>query len=203
LCPSPATSGLLETIPMNQTPALLELSFASAIVLISRSNELSEQTRTHWATSLRRIGTALGKPLELIPARYSAISKELAHLHEVPVGLTTKTLRNHKSNTKSALLWLAREKGVPRHGTPLTRPWERLWAALPKTRARYRLSSVIRYSSAKRFSPDDVDEAVVDGFMDYRRQRGMEADDGFRRVLARAWNSNVGVVPGWPTRQSD
>ena len=94
------------------TPVLIEPSFADAIRMIVASDELPEQTRRHWATSLRQIAKALDKPLELIPARYSAIGKELAHLHEVPAGLTAKTLRNHKSNVKSALLWLTREKDV-------------------------------------------------------------------------------------------
>ena len=37
--------------------------------------------------------------------------------------------------------------------------------------------------------------------MDYRRQCGMRADGAFRRLMARAWNSNVGVVRGWPARR--
>ena len=59
----------------------------------------------------------------------------------------------------------------------------------------------MRYCSAKHLTPDDVDEAVVDLFMDYRRQCGMRADGAFRRLMVRAWNSNIGVVGGWPTRR--
>ena len=88
--------------------------------MIANADELPDQTRRHWATSLRQIAKALDKPLEVIPARYSAVRADLAQLHEVPAGLTAKTLQNHKSNVKSALLWLAREKGVPEHGVPLT-----------------------------------------------------------------------------------
>ena len=161
---------------MIQTTVPIEPSFADAISMIGRSDELSEQTRRHWATSLRQIAKALHKPLELVPARYSAICKDLAHLHEVPAGLTAKTLRNHKSNAKSALLWLAREKGVPRHGVPLTPSWEALRVEIANTRTRHRLSSLMRYCSAKGLAPDDIDEAVIDRFMDYRRERGIEAD---------------------------
>ena len=186
---------------MAQTPVLFEPSFADAIGIIAASAELPEQTRRHWATSLRQIAKALDKALELIPARYSAISKDSAHLHEVPAGLTAKTLRNHKSNVKSALLWLTREKDVPRYGAPLTPAWEALRAEIGNTRARHRLSSFMRYCSAKHLTPDHVDEAVVDLFMDYRRQCGMRADGAFRRLMARAWNSNIGVVGGWPARR--
>ena len=72
------------------------------------------------ADVLRQIAKALDKPIEVIPARYSAVRADLAQLHQVPAGLTAKTLQNHKSNAKSALLWLEREKGIPKHGAPLT-----------------------------------------------------------------------------------
>jgi hypothetical protein len=119
----------------------------------------------------------------------------------VPVGLTAKTLRNHKSNAKSALLWLAREKDVPRYGAPLTPAWEALRVEIGDTRARHRLSSFMRYCSAKHLAPTDVDEAVVDLFMEYRRQCAMRADGAFRRLMAQTWNSNIGVVRGWPARR--
>ena len=32
-------------------------------------------------------------------------------------------------------------------------------------------------------------------------QAGMPADDAFRRLLARAWNANVGNIQGWPARR--
>src|SRR5690242_4839362 len=109
---------------MGQDPVLIETSFADAITIIAAVDELSEQTRRHWSTSLRQIAKAFDKPLKIIPARYSAVRADLGQLHYAPGGLTAKTLQNHKSNAKSALLWLAREKGIPKHGAPLTTPWE-------------------------------------------------------------------------------
>ena len=128
--PSPSIPGAVEPIPMTQTPILIETSFADAIAIIAAAEELPEQTRRHWATSLRQIAKALDKPPEVIPARYSAVRADLAQLHHVPAGLTAKTLQNHKSNVKSALLWLAREKGIPEHGAPLTPAWEELRAKI-------------------------------------------------------------------------
>src|SRR5215472_788577 len=115
---------------MSQTPVLLETSFADAIMIIAASDELPKQTQRHWATSLRQIAKALDKPLEVIPARLTAIRADLAQLHHAPAGLTPKTLQNHKSNVRSALRWLAREKRIPRHGAPLTSAWEELRAQI-------------------------------------------------------------------------
>jgi hypothetical protein len=89
--PSPSTTITAEPIPMSQTPVLIETSFADAIAMILAAEELPEQTRRHWATSLRQISKAFDKPLEVIPARYSAVRADLINLHQVPAGLTAKT----------------------------------------------------------------------------------------------------------------
>jgi integrase len=185
---------------MSQTQALIEASFADAIAIISASPELPEHKRRHWATSLRQIGRALDKPLEVTAARYSNVRADLAQLHEAPLGWTKHTLENHKSNAKAALLWLAKEKDVPRYGAPLTPAWKALRGEIADALVRSRLSSLMRYCSAKDIAPAELDEAVVDSFMEYRRQSGMPAIPAFRRLMARAWNSNVGVIAGWPER---
>jgi integrase len=186
---------------MTPTPFLIEPSFADAIAVIAASPELPEQTRRHWTTSLRQIAKALDRPLEVIPARYSAVRADLERLHQAPAGLTAKTVQNHKSNTKSALLWLAREKGIPRAGAPLTPAWEDLRAKLNGGIARSKLSSFMRFCSASSIAPSDVDDAVIERFVEYRAQMGKPGNDAFRRRLARAWNVNVGTVPGWPARR--
>jgi hypothetical protein len=185
---------------MSQDPILIETSFANAITIIAAAGELSEQTRRHWSTSLRQIAKALDKPLDVIPARYSAVRADLGQLHHAPAGLTAKTLQNHKSNAKSALLWLAREKCIPEHGAPLTPPWEALRAQIRDQLVRWRLSSIMRFCSASHIIPADVDEAVVDRFMSYRSRTGKHSCDAYRRLLARAWNRNVGTIQGWPAR---
>jgi hypothetical protein len=188
-------------IPMTQRPSLIETSFAEAIVIIAAAAELPDQTRRHWTTSLRQIAKALDKPLEVIPARYSAVRADLAQLHRAPAGLTAKTLQNHKSNVKSALLWLARERDIPEHGAPLTPAWDELRAQIGDGVARARLSSLMRFCSATNIAPGEVDEAIVDRFMEYRAQCARPASRALRRLLARAWNANAGRIPGWPRRR--
>jgi integrase len=186
---------------MPATSLLIETSFAAAVEMIANAAELPEQIRRHWATSLRQIAKALDKPLEVIPARYSAVRADLSNLHQVPAGLTLKTLQNHKSNVKRALLWLAHERGVPEHGAPLTSDWEALRSQIEDALVRSRLSSLMRYCSAKGIAPGDVDEAVVDCFMEYRHQSGMPANQAFRRLMARAWNLNFSLIRGWPAHR--
>jgi Phage integrase family len=186
---------------MSQTPVLIEPSFLDAIAIIAAADELPKQTRRHWTTSLRQIAKAMDKPLEVIPARLGAVRADLARLHHAPAGLTRKTLQNHKSNVKSALRWLAREKGIPEHGAALSPAWEALRAQIKDRFVRWRLSSFMRFCSASGIAPAEVDEIVLDRFRGYRAQSGTVTDDASGRRLARAWNSNVGNVQGWPARR--
>ena len=187
-------------VPTAKSP-LLEPSFADAIAIIATAEGLPAQTRLHWATSLRRIAKLLDKPRDGIPARYSAVWPMLVQLHPVRTNLKPKTLQNHKSNVKSALLWLARAKGVPRRGMPLAAPWEELRARLGPGIPRWTFSLLMRFCTARGVMPAAVDEAVIDRYMAYRAQTGKASDTAFRRGLARAWNSNVGRIEGWPAHR--
>ena len=179
---------------------LIEPSLLDAIQMIAASEELSTPTKRHWMTSVRQFAKVVDRPLEVIPARYSAVRNDLANWHHVPAGLTAKTVMNHRSNVKGMLLWLGREKGVPEHGAPLSAEWEELRALVKDPLHRSRLSSFMRFCSANNITPL-VDEVVVDRFMDYRTRCGKPADAAFRRLLARAWNANVATIPGWPKRR--
>ena len=135
---------------------------------ISAATDLSEQTRRHWRSSLTGIAKAFDQPLELIPARYSAIRARMAALHHVPLDWVPKTLANHKSNAKAALIWFAKEKDVLPHGVPLSPAWDRLRVQLTDPSTRYRLMPLMRFCSGVHIEPEAVDEAVIDRYMDHR-----------------------------------
>ena len=62
---------------MTENLILIETSFADAIAIIAAASELPEQTRKHWPSSMRQIAKALDKPMEVIPARYTAVRADL------------------------------------------------------------------------------------------------------------------------------
>jgi integrase len=184
---------------MTEKHTALEPTFADAIIAITAATDLSAQTRRHWCSSLAGIAKAFEQPIELIPARYSAIRARMAVLHHVPLDWVAKTLANHRSNTKAALIWFAKEKDVLPHGVPLSPAWGQLRVQLTDPSTRYRLMPLMRFCSGVRIEPEAVDETVIDRYMDHRAQTTARASDtASRRILARLWNAGVGRIDGWP-----
>lgn len=183
---------------------LIEPSFADALAPISQATDLTQVQRRHWSCSLRVIAAALDKPTELVPARWTAIRQSVARLHHADLNMTAKTLANHKANIRAALRWFAKEAGIPTRGVPLSPDWARLQKGIGHFRTRANLSSLMRYCSARRVGPGDVNERVLDDCLAYRaRTAALSADAAARRRIARAWNGCIGVVQGWPSARLD
>lgn len=183
---------------MSEKP-LLEPSFADVAKAIEKSTDLSASKRAQWLCSLRQIANAMDKPLEIIPARWTATRHAIGRLHHARVGSNPKTLANHKSNVRAALLWFAGEKGVPCRGTPFIAEWQLLRERLSDRHARSLLSSLMRYCSARQILPSAVNEAVIDDYMRYRAETtALASNDAARRAIARAWNGCIDSIEIWP-----
>ena len=181
---------------------LLEPSFADVAKAIEAATNLPARIRSYWLCALRQIAKAMDKPWETIPARWTAARFAIGRLHHALVGMNAKTLANHKSNTRAALMWFGNEKGMPSRGMPFTTDWDVLRKKLTDTRGRSVLSSLMRYCSAQGIAPAAVDEAVLDRYMRYRGETtALATDTAARRSIARVWNGCVGVVEGWPAQR--
>src|ERR1700730_719858 len=176
-------------IPMSET-TLLEPSFADAITAIGKAGDLAPSRRMHMICSLRQIAKALDRPPESIAARWLAVAHQVKRLHHAGSGLGWKTLANHKSNAKAALLWFRNEHALPLRGAPLSPAWQRLRGRLVDRSRLAKLSGLMRYCSMKGVSPLAVEETVLDGYMGYRAETtALAVDTKARRAIARAWNS--------------
>ena len=185
------------------TPAttLLEPSFLDLIAAIEQAAELSEQTRRHWVCSARQITKWLDRPAEVIPTRWNSVRISVGQLHHARVGVTAKTLSNHKSNVKAALRWFGKEHDVPPRGVRLSTEWARFRDRLDD-RIRDRLYSLIRYCSARGVGPSLVDDNIFDEYWRYRAQTtGRACNNTARRFMVRAWNASAGAIDGCSLRQ--
>lgn len=181
---------------------LVEPSFAEAITKIEEASSLPENHRQHWPCSLRQVAKALDRPLELVPARWTALRMPVSRLHHARLGLTSKTLANHKANVRAALRWFCGEHGVPVRGAPLEPSWARLRDAIADKGVRARLHGVMRFASAKGVGPKAVDDGFVEQFLRYRAETtALETGGKASRSIARSWNRCVDGISDWPRQR--
>jgi integrase len=187
---------------MTDTTTLLELSFVDAMTAVEQARELPEQTRRHWVCSLRQIAKWLDRPAEIIPARWTSVRMPVSQLHHARVGVTAKTLSNHKSNVRAALRWFGKEHDVPVRGVPLLAEWAKLRDRIEVRGQRSRLYGLMRYCSGRGIKPDTINDAVLDGYLRYRAETtALAFNNTARRSIARTWNTCAGAIDGWPVRR--
>jgi integrase len=188
-------------IPMSET-ALLEPSFADAITAIGQAHDLTPSKRTHWMCSLRQITKALDRPPESIAARWGAVVHQVSRLHHAGTDVEWKTLANHRSNAKAALIWYRKEHDLPLRGASLRPEWQRLRCRLVDRSRLAKLSGFLRYCSMKGVGPLEVDETVLDDYMHFRSETtALAVDTKARRAIARVWNGCIGGIDGWPPQR--
>jgi hypothetical protein len=164
------------------TNAILGPTFVDLIAAIEQAAELSEQTRRHWGCSARQIARCLDRPAAVIPARLNAVEVPLRQLHHVRVGVTAKTLANHKSNIRAALRWFGKAQDVPRRGIRLSADWTAFRGKLDRP-LRDQLYSLVRCCSFRGISPGSVDDRVFDDYWRYRAETtALESNNSARRL---------------------
>ena len=120
---------------MTEPMAPLEPTFSAAMTAIEDAADLSASVKRHWVCSLRQIAKWLDRPVEVTPARWTAIRLPVGQLHHARLGVTAKTVANHKSNVAAALRWFGKEYNVPSRGVALSAEWARSagWYRRPRS----------------------------------------------------------------------
>jgi hypothetical protein len=154
---------------MTTTSTLLEPTFVDLVLAIEQATELSEQTRRHWVCSTRQIARWLDRPAAVIPARFNAVEVPMRQLHHARVGVTAKTLANHRSNLRAALRWFAKRHDMTQYGMRLSADWMAFRGTVDRP-IRDRIYSLIRYCSFRGIGPDSVDDRVFDDYWRYRAE---------------------------------
>jgi hypothetical protein len=182
---------------MTAPTTLLEPSLQDLIAALEQAAGLSEQRRRHWVCSVRQIAKWLDRPSTTIPARWISVQASVGHLHHARVGVTAKTLANHKSNLRAALRWFGKEHDVPPRGVQLTPEWARFCGGLEK-HTRNRIYNLVRYCSGRRIGPSSVDDKIFDEYWRYRVETTARASNNTaRRFMARTWNICARATDGW------
>ena len=180
----------------------LEPTFSVAMTAIEDAADLSASVKRHWVCSLRQIAKWLDRPVEVTPARWTAIRLPVGQLHHARLGVTAKTVANHKSNAAAALRWFGKEYGVPSRGVALSAEWAVLRDGIDDRGRRARLYGLMRYCSGGNLMPTSVDDAVVADYLRYRAETtSLAASTMAHRSIARAWNASANDNPAWPAQR--
>jgi hypothetical protein len=132
----------------------------------------------------------------------NALRQPVHRLNAAQMRIDAKTLSNHKSNLRAALLHFAKVANAPTRGARLSSDWFRLMPAIPGTKPRRLLSGIMRYCSARSIHPEDMTSGIVEAYFEFRTATSfLETGIARQRELIRAWNDCVDHVPGWPNRQ--
>jgi integrase len=187
---------------MTEPMAPLEPTFSVAMTAIEDAADLSASVKRHWICSLRQIAKWLDHPVEVTPARWTAIRLPVGQLHHARLGVTAKTVANHKSNVAAALRWFGKEYSVPSRGVALSVEWVVLRDGIVDRGRRARLYGLMRYCSGRSLMPASVDDAVVADYLRYRAETSsLAAGSMAHRSIARAWNVSAGENPAWPAQR--
>jgi integrase len=187
---------------MTELMAPLEPTFSVAMTAIENAADLSASVQRHWVCSLRQIAKWLDRPAEVTPARWTAIRLPVGQLHHARLGVTAKTVANHKSNVAAALRWFGKEYNVPSRGVALSAEWAELRDGIGDRGRRARLYGLMRYCSGRSLMPVSVDDAVVANYLRYRAETTSLATSSMaHRSIARAWNASAGENLAWPAQR--
>ncbi len=187
---------------MTEPMASLEPTFSVAMTAIEDAADLSASVKRHWVCSLRQIAKWLDRPVEVTPARWTAIRLPVGQLHHARLGVTAKTVANHKSNVAAALRWFGKEYNVPSRGVALSAEWAVLRDGIGDRGRRARLYGLMRYCSGRGLMPASVVDAVVADYLRYRAETtSLATGSTAHRSIARAWNASANENPEWPAQR--
>jgi len=187
---------------MTEPMVPIEPTFSVAMTAIEAAADLSASVKRHWVCSLRQIAKWLDRPVEVTPARWTAIRMPVGQLHHARLGVTAKTVANHKSNVAAALRWFGKEYSVPSRGVALSAEWAVLRDSIGDHGRRARLYGLMRYCSGRGLMPASVGDAVVADYLRYRAETTSLATSSMaHRSIARAWNVSAGENPAWPAQR--
>src|SRR5258708_16455710 len=106
----------------------------------------------------------------MVPARWTWMRSPVGHVNHIRVGVTAKTVANHRANVAAALRWFGKEHHVSARGVALSAVWATLRDGIGDDGCRRRLYGLMRYCSGRGLEAAAVDDAVLGDYLRYRAE---------------------------------
>jgi integrase len=162
---------------------------------------LPPRRRQDICSALRKMGPALGRPLEAIPAHPGYLRQRLERFTPAMAGMTERRWTNVVSLVRAGLRHAGLSTVPGRYTVPMSSAWRDLWRHINDRWVRNALSRLARYCSDLDIAPEQVDAAIMDRFRIAITEEGMVRNPReVHRVACKAWNRLVGTASDWPLR---
>jgi len=190
----------MSTEPASREPAIPSgPTLADVLVLVLADPALSRRQRGDQASAVRRLAKALGRRPEEIPAHPAYLQQRLKEFSPAMAGLSARRWRNVVSLVRVALKQAGLSKVPGRYGGSLSPAWAELYRYLNETALRIGLSRFVHFCSDQGIAPDDVDNAVMQQYLDALENQGLvRSPRKIHRDTCAYWKRAQAVVAAWP-----
>ena len=163
---------------------------------VAKNESLSATRRRDLRSAVSRVAALLGEEPAHLPLELENIAARLATMTPAAVGMTSKTLTNVRSDFLAAVRQSGLKPVLASAKTELSPGWATLMAQWPAKRHRLGLSRLAHYASTAGIDPREVNDAVIERFIDEVRQGSLhQKPNVLHHKVATIWNEVVGFMP--------
>jgi hypothetical protein len=177
-------------------------TLADVIQAIAAAEQLPRKARDEMCSALRFFCRALGRPAAQVIAAPDEIRARLHGLSAKVLGVSDGRMRNAKSLINKALHFDGALTVRTRSREPVAPDWAELIGGVPDRYARFALSRLGRWCSARGISPGDLNDTVMAEFAAELADKSLvDRPKQVVRDACRAWNGFV-ATKGEPPRNA-
>jgi integrase len=177
------------------SPAPRVPTLANVLNCLETSGDLSPVRVRDLRSAISRLCALIGEEPGRIELDLGQLRNRLAAINPVSAGISAKSFANIRSDLFAAIA-ASGLKPITKTSQPLAEPWRALMATLTQERQRIGLSRLARYGSAQGLVPDEVNDAVVTGFMESVRQGSLHRKpNDLHRHTTVIWNEIASSFP--------
>jgi integrase len=153
-------------------------------------------------SACNKAGKWFDSPLSAIPASASFLRPKFARLHPDHVGVSQRRIDNVRSLLLRAFRVVGVSTSLQPYGCPLSPQWQELFDSIEKSYDKSALSRFVRFCSRQGIAPGEVDDAVMDKFLQALIDETFITHSKLtHQTCCRCWNTAVRTIEGWPRRE--
>ncbi len=177
-------------------------TLADLLAKIGADENIANRRRQDLCSALRTLAKALGRRPEEVPAHPGAIRERLKGFSPAMAALAPRRWRNVLSLVRAALEHAGLADVPGRYRLPLTPEWRDLYRYLNRKALQIGLSRFLRYCSANGIMPDQVGDAVMNGFREDITKGGLvRRPREVHRSTCLLWNHAAETLAPWPKQR--